>query len=480
MFPPELDKDHLLVIYGAGAAGRRLNRLCQKHGLNVEAFVDDNYEIHGTNIDGVTVQHPQILQALKDKTQLAFALPQLSDLALMTKVADLGLERFRLFTICSYEEMLKAPELDLIENELLLLKSFQAQAPARQSFQGKTVLVTGAAGSIGSEIVRQLIISRTDCIVCLDQNEYSLFMLKNELDQINPQTHIIYRLGNVLDSYCIQSIFASTQFDLVCHAAAYKHVPLMQDNIMSGMKNNILGTLNVITAAIAFDVPDFCLISTDKAVRPTNYMGASKRICEWILLAYADQFKNAYTVRFGNVINSSGSVVPLFQQQAMKGGPLTVTHPEMTRFFMTIPQAVELVLGAHSINANMPSGRGRIFLLDMGPPVKISQIAQKIILLSGKNYTYENLINPDFIQIVFSGARPGEKLYEELLIDGAPRKTQNRKIFIAESSSKDQIEAFKDTLSTLELIFQDFSLELLHKFIDNFVEDHAISYSALS
>lgn len=473
----DLDKNRHLVIYGAGAAGRRLNRLCQKYDITVAAFVDDNHEIHGTKIDSVMVEHPQSLDRFDDQTQLVFALPQLSDLSLMTKIKQKNLTRFLLYTICSYEEMLKAPEAELIKHDLLLLKPLQAIAPMRLRLAGKTVFVTGAAGSIGSEIVRQLIMSEADSIVCFDHNEYGLYSLKQELDQISTQTEIVYRLGNLLDTNCLQSIFAATKFDLVCHAAAYKHVPLMQENIFSGMQNNILGTLNVISMAADAGTPDFCLISTDKAVRPTNYMGASKRICEWILLAHAAHFRNAYSVRFGNVINSSGSVVPLFQQQAMKGGPLTVTHPEMTRFFMTIPQAVELVLGAHSINANLPTGTGRIFLLDMGAPQKITDIAQKIILLSGQSYTYDKAMEGHGIQILFSGIRPGEKLYEELLIEGYPQKTQNPKIYIAEPSKQAQVEAFKSALPNLRMVFQSGNLAPLLTFVDTFVEGHTISFT---
>ena len=284
--------------------------------------------------------------------------------------------------------------------------------------EGKTVLITGAGGSIGSELVRQSIEFNAKKIILLDNSEYNLYTLLEELKQSDIE--LIPIMISVVNKGFLTDTFEKYKPQVVLHAAAYKHVPLVEANIKEGINNNIIGTKNVIDVSIEHEVEKFVLISTDKAVRPTNVMGTTKRVCE----LYAQNVKPKQTeivsVRFGNVLGSSGSVIPKFKEQIEKGGPVTVTHPEMKRYFMLIPEACELVLQAASIGKG-----GELFILDMGEPVKIVDLAKKMIELSGS----------DDIKIEFSGTRPGEKLYEELLISDTDMKTEYESITVAKPTS---------------------------------------------
>ena len=282
----------------------------------------------------------------------------------------------------------------------------------------KTVLVTGAAGSIGSECCRQLVELKPKMLVLVDQCEFGMFQIEQELaaKKIN-DVKLVYVVTDINDQVTLGRVFGEYLPDLVFHAAAYKHVPLMEHNVQAAIRNNILGTKSVVDLADRFGVERFVMISTDKAVRPTSIMGATKLIGEKYLQAIATFSKTQFiTVRFGNVLNSAGSVVPTFRRQILEGGPITVTHPEMTRFFMTIPEAVQLVLQAGAIGES-----GQVLILDMGEPVKIVDLAKDMIALSGLRY-------PDDIDIVFSGLRPGEKLFEELFYgsEKAARKVHDK------------------------------------------------------
>ena len=287
---------------------------------------------------------------------------------------------------------------------------------------GKVILVTGGGGSIGSEICRQAALHEPKQLIIVDIYENNAYNIQLELKRKYPDLNLETLIASVRDKKRIEDIFETYHPDIVYHAAAHKHVPLMEDSPDEAIKNNVVGTYNVASAANKFHVKKMVLISTDKAVRPTNVMGASKRICEIIMEIFSQISRTEYAaVRFGNVLGSNGSVIPLFRQQIKEGGPVTVTHPDIIRYFMTIPEAVNLVLqcGAYAKG-------GEIFILDMGEPVKILDLAKKMIRLSGH-------VPGEDIKIVFTGLRPGEKLYEELLIDEKNLvQTENDRIFVAQ------------------------------------------------
>ena len=297
-------------------------------------------------------------------------------------------------------------------------------------------MVTGAGGSIGSELCRQIIVNQPNILILYELSEFSLYSIHQELLDIVKKNNILNVkifpiLGNVQNIERLESVLTHFDVDTIYHAAAYKHVPLVEYNIIEGIKNNIWGTYNVARCAAQHNVKSFVLISTDKAVRPTNVMGASKRMAELCLQALSDQLKDSRTcfsmVRFGNVLGSSGSVIPLFRKQILKGGPITVTHPDIIRYFMTIPEAAQLVIQASA----MAKG-GDVFILDMGEPVKIVDLAKNLIQLSGLSVKDEENPRGD-IEISYTGLRPGEKLYEELLIGGDNVcKTDHSRIMTAE------------------------------------------------
>jgi FlaA1/EpsC-like NDP-sugar epimerase len=300
---------------------------------------------------------------------------------------------------------------------------------------GQVVLVTGAGGSIGGELTRQIILQRPRQLLLLDHNEFGLYSIHQELQGIcaskNLGVELVPLLGSVANPARLAAIFQAYRPATVYHAAAYKHVPMVEDNPGEGILNNVFGTLNTAQAAMASGVKRFVLISTDKAVRPTNVMGASKRMAELVLQALAQQSATTcFTmVRFGNVLDSSGSVVPLFRRQLAEGGPITVTHAQVTRYFMTIPEAAQLVLQAGAMAVG-----GDVFVLDMGQPVKIMDLAQRMVQLSGLTVRDDSHPEGD-IEIVVTGLRPGEKLYEELLIGANPEPTAHARIMKAHEAA---------------------------------------------
>ena len=291
------------------------------------------------------------------------------------------------------------------------------------------ILVTGGGGSIGSELCRQAALHNPKQLIILDIYENNAYSIQLELKKKYPNLDLVTLIGSVRDKKRVEEIFRLYRPEISCHAAAHKHVPLMEDSPNEAVKNNILGTYNVATAANKYHARKMVLISTDKAVRPTNVMGASKRICEIIIQVFAQFSATEYAaVRFGNVLGSNGSVIPLFREQIKNGGPVTVTHPDIIRYFMTIPEAVNLVLqcGAYAKG-------GEVFILDMGEPVKILDLAKKMIRLSGH-------VPGKDIEIKFTGLRPGEKLYEELLIDEENLiDTDNKRIFVAQMGRLDPV-----------------------------------------
>jgi len=434
-----------LVIFGAGSAGMQSYLTLQSSpGYQPVAFIDDSASLQGQLVHGLPVysrkqfsgwlnKHPKV------KTVL-LAMPSISEdqrREVLEFIQPFGLA---IKTLPNLSDLLsgKSKLSDIRDIQVTDLLGRGAVSPQTTlmagAVTGKTVLVTGAGGSIGAELCRQILRLNPARVIVLDNSEYALYRIDLELRRINENagTEIIPVLASVLDGASVARIFSHYSPHTVFHAAAYKHVPLVEANISAGVRNNTLGTWLVAEQAVQAKVERFILVSTDKAVRPTNIMGASKRMAELVLQALSQQESDTIfsMVRFGNVLDSSGSVVPQFRRQIVSGGPVTVTHPEITRYFMTIPEAATLVMQAGS----MASG-GEVYLLDMGEPIKIDQLARTMIQLMGR--TVRDVDGNGDIAIEYVGLRPGEKLYEELLIDGAADATAHPKIFTARESMLD-------------------------------------------
>ena len=409
------------IIYGAGNAGIQLVESLKKSTLYAPiAFIDDSKEKHGTILNYLEVfpfEKIEYLIKRQDAKVLLFAIPSIP-ISARTEI----LKKLTRFPI----EVKVLPSLDNIVNGMISIDNIQhvevgdilgrsSVTPKnnllKKNIYDKNILITGAGGSIGVELSRQIMKLSPRKIVLLDNSEFNLYSIHLELKQISSNIEIIPVLCTITNSSQLRKIISKNNIHTIYHAAAYKHVPMVEMNIVSGVYNNVVGTFNVAKIADELNVSSMVLISTDKAVRPTNIMGASKRLSELVLQAYADVSSCCFSmVRFGNVLDSAGSVVPLFRDQIKKGGPLTVTHRNITRYFMSIPEASQLVLQAGA----MAKG-GDVFVLDMGEPIKIIDLAYKMIHLSG--LTPIDNENPDGdIRIEYTGLRPGEKLYEELLI----------------------------------------------------------------
>ena len=428
-----------VVIYGAGDAGIQLaSALRVSKEMQPIAFIDSDSSLHGTYLGGIKVLHPKKLErfALRGKVyEVLIAMPSASKLTLRSLLKEIENYSVKVRILPGLAELAEGKvlvselkEVDI--SDLLGRKEAEAnQDLINKNIAQKVVLITGAGGSIGSEISRQ-VARKARKVILLDTNEYALYSIKNEIENLLPETELHAVLGSVTNKKRITEICKAFAVDTVYHAAAYKHVPLVEENPFEAVFNNIIGTQACVQAAIDAEVETFVLISTDKAVRPTNIMGATKRFSEMILQSLAAKEDIAKRtritmVRFGNVLGSSGSAIPLFQQQISDGGPLTVTDPEVVRYFMTIPEAAELVIQAGAMGQG-----GDLFVLDMGEPVQILELAKRLISLSGKEVKNEE--NPEGdIEIIFTGLRPGEKLFEELLIGDDVRDTQHRQIFKA-------------------------------------------------
>ncbi len=436
-----------ILVIGAGDTGEALLReIRQSARMNssVVAFLDDNSTKIGTYINGVQVVDR--ISAAVDVVarfkidEIVVATPSASGLQMRvitehcraTKVpfrvmpATWELLDRRLTVGAAREvqitDLLRRPPVAL---DLVAIGRF---------LEGKRVLVTGAAGSIGSEICRQVLHFKPDQLICLDHDENALFYLERDLATLKSSSQVAFRLLDITDQVRMDALFGQLKPQVIYHAAAHKHVPLVEANVVEGVRNNVFGTFTVANLASRHHAEAFVLISTDKAVNPTSVMGATKRISELLLQTFTTSTRYT-TVRFGNVLGSQGSVVPLLKQQIAAGGPVTITHPDMRRYFMTIPEAVQLVIQSSAM------GKGEeIFILDMGEPVRIVDLANDLITLSGLNPGVD-------VQVVFSGIRPGEKLYEELYLDAeATDKTQHPKIFVAKHGALDT----RRTLSLVE------------------------------
>lgn len=435
-----------VAIYGAGDAGLQLAlALRQSREVEPVVFIDDNPALHGLIVSGLKVCPLSDLKVMAESEQVQrvlVAMPSLSVAkrdALLARLTDLPCE---VQVLPSYVDLIsgKSSELRTVSpDELLGRDKVDLHIPEiAKTYAGRTVMVTGAGGSIGSELCRQLMECRPARVVLFEQSEFALYEIDRELRVLADAAGIAVttRLGSVTNAPRVANVMADENVEIVLHAAAYKHVPLVEDNELEGARNNVLGTRIVAEAAMAQGVERFILVSTDKAVRPTNIMGATKRMAELVIqdLQTRSTTTRFAMVRFGNVLGSSGSVLPLFQKQIRAGGPVTVTHQDVTRFFMTIPEAARLVLLAGSYATG-----GDVFVLDMGQPMKIVDIAHRMIEMSGAQVRSDTSSNG--IEVQITGLRPGEKLYEELLIDDDSLvATPHEKILCAEEDRLSQIE----------------------------------------
>jgi FlaA1/EpsC-like NDP-sugar epimerase len=419
------------LVYGAGDAGIQLvSALKYSQEYLVVGFIDDSKILHAKKINGFHVYSVDELEDVIKKYKVddvLIAIPSISR-SKQTEIIN-RLEKFQLSVriIPSLADLaggyLKIDSLrELSIKDLLGRNSVSANKNLlNRNIRGKSVLISGAGGSIGSELSRQVLSQKPQKLILYEINELALYSLEKELSLFDHDTNIYPILGSIQNKNRIKNVLSCFMIDTIYHAAAYKHVPMVEFNTIEGVENNIFGTLNVAEAAIDANVETFVLISSDKAVRPTNTMGATKRAAELILQALSDvQTKTKFSiVRFGNVLGSSGSVVPLFKEQIKNGGPITVTDENIIRYFMMVSEAVELVIQAGAMGEN-----GDVFVLDMGDPIRISDLAKKMINLSGLKL--KDTINPDGdIEIVFTGLRPGEKLFEELLIGNNVKSTEN-------------------------------------------------------
>lgn len=457
----KIKKTKNLVIYGAGEAGIKLKDEFKNSEYKIKYFIDDKKELHKRSIDGLKIISQKNSRRLLKENKLdllVIAMPSVNQSRI--KIIYNRFEN-------NFKDIKVLPSLDyILENEDfskqlkdITVEDLLARHPKdldkeqiKNFIKDKTVLITGAGGSIGSEISKQCCSLGTKQVILLDHSEVNLYTITEELNSFN----VVSVMKSVVNKEDIKETFKKYKPDIVIHAAAYKHVPLVEDNILSGIKNNIIGTKNCIDLSIECEVEKFILISTDKAVRPTNVMGTTKRICELYAQNVCSLKTEIVAVRFGNVLGSSGSVIPKFKLQIQNGVNITVTHPDITRYFMLIPEACELVLQAASLGNG-----GEIFILDMGEPIKIVDLANKMISLSGR----------DDIKVEFCGLRPGEKLYEELLINDSDRKTVYESITVASKTIFD-IESLNEKISSL--LKCDDKIKKLKEIVPEF--DHKLNH----
>jgi len=467
-----------VIIYGAGSQGAELVRLLKQQAhYQPIAFIDDDRKLQKSSIDDLIVHPPRLLEKLlkdHDVKQVLVAVSRDSEgrrdiveflenfavrIRLIPDISELmaGTVNVANLRDVGIEDLLGRDEVEPLEH--LLSGSVKQQ----------NVLVTGAGGSIGAELCRQILQQEPSMLVLMDMSEFSLFEIHRELTASAEAQGLTVPIGTVLGSVSDVSLMRRTfnryQVETIYHAAAYKHVGLVENNVIQGIKNNTFGTLYCAQAAMDCGVSKFILISTDKAVRTTSVMGATKRMSEMILQALQQESEKTRfaMVRFGNVLGSSGSVVPLFSEQIDRGGPLTVTHPEVTRYFMTIPEAAQLVLQAASMG-----DAGDIFMLDMGQPTKIIDLAYRMVRLKG--LSVKNKEHPlGDIEIEFTGLKPGEKLHEELLVGGGVTGTEHRKIMRAQDSYLPWTE-LRGALATLEQACDTFDYGAIKQFLEGLVE----------
>ena len=462
-----------ILIVGAGQAGGLIindiiNNTTFKY--RIVGIIDDNSEKIGSSICGYTILGGRKdIYKICDKEhvdEIVIAIPSLERESLSELIEICNKTTCNVKVLPNIEQLIDVGAVTYNKTKKIEIEDLLARDPIvlndreiASDIEGETILVTGGGGSIGSELCRQIARYNPNRIVVLDIYENNAYDLQNELAEMYPWLNVSVVIASIRDKARVEDVISEYKPKIIFHAAAHKHVPLMEYNPCEAIKNNIFGTYNVAAAADKFGVEKFVMISTDKAVNPTNVMGATKRFCEMIIQSLQTVSKTEYVaVRFGNVLGSNGSVVPLFKRQIEKGGPITVTHKEITRYFMTIPEAAQLVLQA-SYYAN----GGEIFVLDMGKPIKIYDLAYNMIKLSGHKPGVD-------IQIEVTGLRPGEKLYEELLIKNTEtsKKTANSRIFIEESTYND-LNAIKESFVLFEKAIQENDYEEIRKVLMKYV-----------
>jgi FlaA1/EpsC-like NDP-sugar epimerase len=464
------------LVYGAGIAGRQLvSALDNNLEMKIVGFIDDDYLLHNQSIQGKEIYSSKNLKFIiktKKITHILLAIPSINRSKRMNILKELNKLKVIVRTLPSVKDLVsgKVTVSDIRELEIEDLLAREEVLPNKEllnkNINLKTVLVTGAGGSIGSELCRQIIKLNPKRLILVEISEYALYQIHQDLLQLNkklntePGIPITPLLASIQDKNKIKKIFNTFKPDTVYHAAAYKHVPLVEGNICEGIRNNVFGTKFVADAALQEKVSDFVLISSDKAVRPTNVMGASKRLAELYLQSLTDKFKDKITkfciVRFGNVLESSGSVIPKFKKQIKNGGPITLTDENVTRYFMTIPEASQLVIQAGAMSAGCD-----VFILDMGKPIIIKDLIKRMVNLSGLTVKDKHNLDGD-IEVKITGLRPGEKLYEELFLGINPLFTNHPKIQRAQDPFISWSNLEPDLLHLNELIDQEKVAEILN------------------
>ncbi|WP_255008452.1 polysaccharide biosynthesis protein [Cyanobium sp. ATX 6F1] len=477
------------LIYGAGEAGIQLvEALRHQPSFQVMAVLDDDPSLWGRRLQRLPIHSPEHLPALIDQfgiRQVLLAIPSATrsrKRQLVRLLTDQGLQVLAMPSLAQLAcGDLRVTDLKPVQIDDLLGRepSVPDRALLTASVVRRSVMVTGAGGSIGSELCRQILSLRPTRLVLLERNEFALYSIAQQLEaqllSAAMEVPIVAVLADVSDRQRLEILIRNHGIQVLFHAAAYKHVPLVEANVCAGLANNVLGTRSALEAAIACGLERFTLISTDKAVRPTNAMGASKRVCELLVqdaaaaIAATGRGPICSMVRFGNVLGSSGSVVPRFRQQISEGGPVTVTHPAITRFFMTIPESVQLVLQA----SGMASG-GEVFVLDMGDPVRIADLARQMIRLSGCTVREPGNTSGD-VAIEFTGLRPGEKLYEELLLSDTDAPTAHALIRQAREAflPRDQLtKRMADLEAAIEAWNAEWALQALNRLVPEYTPAH--------
>lgn len=473
-----------VIVYGAGNAGIQLaSALRQSSGVKLVAFVDDNIMLQKLIVAGLPVHAPDKLKHLvvsRKVKRVLVAMPSLTKVRQREILKQLEGLACDVQVLPSYVQMIEGKSIleslrTVTPEELLGRDKLDLIIPdVANAYRGKSVLISGAGGSIGSELCRQILKLAPAKIIMFEQSELALYQVERDLGPlaINVGVHLEPVLGSVSDPVVVENIFRKHHVQVVLHAAAYKHVPLVEANELAGLSNNVLGTQTLAKVASQLNIERFVLISTDKAVRPTNVMGASKRLAELVVQDIGKRSdKTIFSmVRFGNVLGSSGSVIPLFREQIAKGGPITLTHSEVTRFFMATSEAASLVLIAGSLATG-----GDVFVLDMGKSVKIKDLAKRMIVLSGLSVLDDD--NPEGdIEIKIIGLRPGEKLYEELLVGGETLHTPHPKILRAKEGSLSEIEiakALKDLRSAIENNDVEAARAMMVRWVDGYHKSDA-------
>ena len=474
------------LIYGAGSAGQQLAiSLENSFEFKVVGFLDDEENLHNQVLQGHTIYSTSQLELIiqsKDVELILLALPSISRSKRNKILKKLSEHKLIVQTLPSISDIVegKVTMLDIKELDINDLLNREQVPPKKElllkNIEYQVVLVTGAGGSIGSEICRQIIKSKPRILLLCEVNEFALYKIYEELNILNTELKIIPLLVNVQDENKLNEIFKTFKVDTIYHAAAYKHVPLVETNICEAVSNNVFSTFSIVKAAINQSVSNFVLISSDKSVRPTNIMGATKRLSELCTQAlyhhYNNNKINISIVRFGNVLESSGSVIPKFKKQIKLGGPITLTHPDVTRYFMTITEAAQLVIQAGAMSKNCD-----VFILDMGKSVKIKDLIHRIVELSGLSIKDQYNQEGD-IEIKVIGLRSGEKLYEELLLGDNPQPTEHKKIQKAQDPHI-SLEELEKNLDSLKLLLKNHQVaevkEMLEKLVSSYRSEYKIT-----